>query len=91
MRLYELVVVLKSSLSETERKKLIDLIKSWFGDLKFAKEEDWGQKVLAYPIKRELSGSYLYFQLEGESVSSDFEKRLLSNEQVLRHLLIRKK
>lgn len=91
MRLYELVLVLKSSLSETERKKLIDLIKSWFSDLKFAKEEDWGQKVLAYPIKRELSGSYLCFQLEGESVSSDLEKRLLSNEQVLRHLLVRKK
>lgn len=91
MRVYELVLVLKSSLSEKEREKLIDTIKSWLKDVKVAKEEVWGQKPLAYKIKRELAGFYHKMDLELESVPSDFEKRLLTHESVLRHLLLRKK
>lgn len=91
MRLYQFVVVLRSSLSEAKQKKLLDLIKDWFKDLKILKEENWGQKVLSYPIKKEKSGHYVYLELEGNSIPTDFEKRLLREEDVLRHLVIRSK
>lgn len=92
MRLYDLVVILKASLSEAQRKKLIDTIKSWFKDGKVTKEESWGQKVLSYKIKKEDSGFYVLLSLESEvGASSDFEKKIFQNESVLRHLLIRKK
>ncbi|MBI2190062.1 MAG: 30S ribosomal protein S6 [Candidatus Levybacteria bacterium] len=92
MRVYELVMVLQSSLSEAQRKKLIDTVKTWLGDVKIAKEDEWGQKPLAYPIKKEIAGFYLLFNLEtNNSIPLDLEKKLLTNENILRHLLIRKK
>lgn len=92
MRAYELVLVIKSSLSETDRTKLLDTIKGWLPEVKVTKEDAWGQKQLAYPIRKETTGYYQVFHLEGEKgVPADLEKRILSNEQVLRHLLVRRK
>lgn len=90
MRLYELMVVLKTSLSEAERKKVITGIKDLVKDMK-VKEEELGQKPLAYKIKHELAGVYHILHLEGENIAEGFEKRLLANENILRHLLLRKK
>lgn len=92
MRIYELVLIFKASLSEAQRKKLAETVKSWLKEVKIAKEEDWGQKVLAYPIKKQDSGHYLFLSIEANSgVTSDFEKKLFVQEDILRHLLIRRK
>lgn len=92
MRLYELVLIFKSSLSEAQRKKIIDSIKSMLKDAKISKEEDWGKKALSYPIRREQDGYYSYIEAESNSsVAPDFEKKILANENILRHLLVRKK
>ena len=91
MRTYELVVVVKSSVKEADRKTLLDQIKGWLGVVKVSKEEDWGQKALAYPIKKEDTGHYFQFFLEGETFPKDFETRLLQNNNILRHLLLRTK
>ena len=92
MRTYELAVVLRSSVKEADRKKLVDTIKSWLQDAKITKEEDWGSKALKYPIKKELTGHYFYMLLESaKAIPADVEKRLLSEENVLRHLLVRTK
>lgn len=90
MRTYELVIIVKPSLSEAARKKVVDQIKAWLGSLKVTKEDDWGSKALKYPIKKELTGYYFDFMLEGETVPVDLEKRILGSEDVLRHLFIRK-
>lgn len=90
--MYELVLVIRPSLVEVKRKKLLETVKSWIKDVKITKEEEWGQKVMSYVIKRETSGYYVDWQFEGEdSVPSDFEKRILGQDDILRHLLIRKK
>lgn len=92
MRIYELVLVMKPSLSESDRKKLLESVKGLAKDAKVAKEEDWGQKPLAYKIKKEFAGYYVMMQLESETgIGSDVEKRLLNNDDVLRHLLLRTK
>jgi small subunit ribosomal protein S6 len=92
MRKYDLVMVLRSSLSDAERKKLIEGVKAHLKGMKFTKEEEWGQKPLAYTIKKELAGYYYLFQFETEnSVTEGLEKRLLTNDNVLRHLLLRTK
>ncbi len=61
------------------------------GDLKVAKEESLGEKNFSYPIKKEKSGFYYLLSLEGDNISVDFEKRILMQDEVLRHLLIRNK
>lgn len=91
MRSYELILVIKTSLTEALRKKLITAIKALLKDLKIVKENEVGQKGLAYKIKRETNGFYFDFVLEGETIPSDFEKKLLENENILRHLLLRTK
>lgn len=93
MRLYELVLVLRPTLSEADRKKLLTSVKDSLKDFaKIAKEEDWGQKPLAYKIKKEVAGVYHMFQIESEkAIKNDFEKSLFSNDNVLRHLMIRRK
>ena len=90
MRNYQLVVVLKTSLSEANRKKFVETIKSWIGEVKFTKEEEWGDKVLAYTIKRETSGFFENFVFEAkDDLAKDLEKRITASDNVLRHLLLR--
>lgn len=86
---YNLTLVLKSSLKEADRKKLTDAIKSLLGKAKIT-EREWGQKPLSYPIKKEISGLYINYSVEtDEIVPADFEKKLINNDQILRHLLLR--
>jgi ribosomal protein S6 len=92
MRNYQLVVVLKSTLSEANRKKLLETVKSYLKNAKFSKEEEWGEKVLSYKIRRESAGFYVNFLFElKDEMEKDFEKRLAANEDILRHLLLRVK
>lgn len=91
MRTYELVLVLSSSLTEANRKKLLETVKSWLKDVKITKEDDWGSKALKYAIKKELTGHYFDMILETpNAIPADFEKRVLSENNILRHLLVRK-
>lgn len=92
MRTYELVLIVKPSVSEPNRKKLLETVKSWLGKVKVAKEEDWGSKALKYKIQKDQTGHFYDFKLETESsIPVDFEKRLLLEGDVLRHLLVRTK
>lgn len=77
-------------MSEVNRKKLLETVKSYLKDAKFTKEEEWGEKVLSYKIKREVSGFYLNFLFElKDELTSDFEKKINASDNVLRHLLLR--
>lgn len=90
MRSYELVVVLRPSLKDAEKKKLIDGVKANLSGMKIVKEEEWGQKPLAYTIKKEVAGYYVQLKLETEeTIPAGFEQKLLNNDSVLRHLLLR--
>lgn len=91
MRIYELALVLVPSLSQIQRKKVVDAIKNYLKGLKVTKEEEIGEKTLSYKIKKEDTGYYMDFLFEGDSLPVDFERKLLTNEDVLRHLLIRRK
>ena len=89
MRQYKLFVVIRSSLKDADRKKLFDGIKDLLGKVKIGKVDEWGQKPLAYPIKREVSGVFAKIEFEGEQLAESLEKKLLANDNILRHLLLR--
>lgn len=86
-----MVLVMQPSLKEADRKKVLGQVKEWLGSIKITKEDDWGQKALAYPIKKEDAGYYYMLQLEGENLPSDMEQRVLRHENIIRHLLLRTK
>ena len=90
MRSYQLVLVLKTTLSEANRKKFLETVKGWAEGAKFTKEEEWGEKALAYTIKRVNSGFFQNFVFEVKDVlAKDLEKKITASDNVLRHLLLR--
>lgn len=90
MRTYELVLVIKPSVTEPNRKKLVETIKSWLPKVKITKEDDWGSKALKYKIQKEMSGHFYDIKMEAtEAIAADFEKRVMMQEDILRHLLVR--
>ncbi|MEK7517784.1 MAG: 30S ribosomal protein S6 [Patescibacteria group bacterium] len=91
MRSYELVLILKKSLSETQQKKIVEAIKGLLKGANFLKESELGQKTLSYPIKRETVGIYFDWVFDMQLIPSELEKKLLEDEGILRHLLIRRK
>lgn len=75
---------------------MLETVKGWLGKVKIAKENDLGQKALAYPIKKEDSGHYYILQLEAEDsadgfggVPKDLEQRILRTDGFIRHLLLK--
>lgn len=93
MNSYYLTLVLKAGLEEKERKILLDSIsKKIVGeDGKVEKEDLWGVRSLAYPIKRQTSGYYAHYEIQADPKNAKgLDKSLDLEEDVLRYLLIRK-
>lgn len=93
MRDYELVLVLSSLISEEEQKKLLDKVNGWIEKAKGRIEEvtGWGKKTLAYPLKKQPEGIYnlLTVKLSPAEVAP-LGKKILMEENILRHLLVKR-
>jgi ribosomal protein S6 len=86
---YALTMVLRSDLKDADRKKILDSFKDELKSAKVA-ESDWGQKPLSYPIKKEVSGHYVHWLIESpEVLPKDLDKNVMTNDGILRHLLLR--
>lgn len=80
-------------MDEKERKELLDSVtKRLVGeDGKVEKEDLWGKRPLAYPIKRQTSGYYAHFEIQADPKDAKIlDKSLKLEEDVLRYLLIRR-
>lgn len=95
MREYEVIVVLKPDLEDKARSDVIERVEGWLGysddDSTEAKAKHWGQRNLAYPIKKYTEGYYLLYDLELDPTKvNDIERNILYLDDVLRHLVVRK-
>lgn len=93
MKLYETGFLISPGLSEEETEKLIlqmaDVISQKKGHL--LKQERWGKRRLAYPIKRCREAFYVFFHYEGEpDVTAELERKFRQTEAVLRHMTLRR-
>lgn len=89
---YYLTLVLKADLEEKERKALLDsMVKKLTGeDGKVTREDLWGSKDLAYPIKRQTKGYVAHFELSADPKNvKSIDKVLKVEEDILRYLLVR--
>lgn len=72
---------------EKEIKKLKELMTSF--KIKLVKEEDWGEKTLAYPIKKNKTAHFYHWLLEiNPEILKDFKKNLSYNIKLIRYLLL---
>ena len=93
MNKYEIMFIVKPDLEETAIKKEADSLKKVLTNLeaKFVEEKAMGQRELAYEIKKYKNGYYLLFVVEASHEAvKEFDRLAGINENILRHLIIRK-
>lgn len=81
---YELTFLTKE---ETELKNIKELIESYKGTV--TSEEKWGERTLAYSIKKNHTALFYNFQFEIDRKSVlELKNKLNLNEKILRYLLL---
>lgn len=92
MRPYELTVLLHPDLeidADAPIAKVEKLITDAGG--KVTKRDNWGKKRLAYPVKKQQFGIYVYFELDlTPDAVRQLETQLLITEEVIRFLIVSK-
>ena len=91
MKNYEIMFIVRPTLSEDDVKKVVkdfsDIITKNGG--KVTKEENMGQRELAYEIKDFKSGYYFVFEVESkdDKAIKEFDRLALINNDIVRHLI----
>jgi small subunit ribosomal protein S6 len=89
---YEIGFIITPDANEEEVKKIIESIS---GTIKKAKGviesiDEWGRKKMAYPIKKNPEGYYVFIQTEVDgAIIAELERRLKQMEKVLRFITLR--
>ena len=93
MRNYEIMFIVRPTLSEDEIKKVSNnfakVIKDNGG--KVTETKEMGQRELAYEIKDFKSGYYFVFEVEAndDKAIKEFDRLALISEDVIRHLIVK--
>lgn len=94
MRNYEVMFIVKSELDEAAQKSVAEDIKKIFtsNGAKVKDETDMGVKELAYEIDHHKTGHYYLFNVESKDSKAvdEFSRLAIINENVIRHLVVRK-
>lgn len=98
MRNYEIMFIVKATLSEDEITKVADSFKATLENLgsKVTNVDAWGQRTLAYEIKKgsevHKSGYYYVYQVEAEDDKGirEFDRLAGISSDIVRHLIINK-
>ena len=92
MKKYEMMFIVKSTVEENVASATVENIKNIVTSMKdeITKFDDLGNKKLAYPIKKEVTGSYyvMYFNANNELIS-ELDRKARIDESILRHLIIK--
>ena len=91
MRNYEIMFIVKPTLSEDETKKVVENFGKILTDngAKITEQKEMGQRELAYEIKKFKSGYYyLYFiEAENDEAIKEFDRLAGISSDVIRHLI----
>ena len=91
MRQYETGFVLSPTLSEEETAQFVQQMAEVVAQKKgrMVKQDVWGKRRLAFPIKRFQEGVYVFFTYEGAGdVSAELERRFKQTDSVIRFMTI---
>lgn len=90
---YEIMFIVKNTIDDEAVKKEADALQALItGDEgKIVEFKEMGKRKLAYPIKKELTGTYFVMTVEAKAETvTEFDRKARLNENVLRHLIIKK-
>ena len=92
MRKYETIYILRPTLSEDEITKVVENTSQIILDEKgtIIELNKWGMKKLAYLIKKESQGYYVYCEYAGSPAAvAEIERKFRIDDSVLRYLTIK--
>lgn len=87
MREYELVFIVHPDLDETAFTEVVNRVRTWIEEDggEVAKIDLWGKKKLAYPIRKQTEGQYVFMQTKMKpTFGVTLERNLRFLEPVLR-------
>ena len=93
MTKYEIMFIVKATLDENALNNMTKEVQKLITDnkSKVIEFKDMGRKKLAYPINKEVSGFYYLMNVEAtHEVIQEFDRKLRINENILRHLILKK-
>lgn len=90
MRQYEVAFIVHPELDETAFKEVLDRVQGWItdGKGKVVKVDLRGKKKLAYPIRKQTEGQYVFLMTEMEpTFCTTLERNLRMQEPVIRFMI----
>ncbi|MDY4611383.1 MAG: 30S ribosomal protein S6 [Sphaerochaetaceae bacterium] len=91
MRNYEFTVIFDANEEKTAAG--MEIVSKAFADagVEITRQEDMGVKILAYPIKKQEKGHYVYFEMNADPASiRGFEQAFLLSAPILKFLFVNK-
>lgn len=91
-REYETVIILRANTNKAGILELVHKMQAVFEKFsaRLIKIENWGSRTLAYPIRRQSTGIYLYWRfLGGSDIVHEFERNLKLSDAILRYYTVR--
>jgi small subunit ribosomal protein S6 len=91
MELYESLFIIRPSVSDEETNALIDKMKGVAErtGAQFIKAENWGRKKLAYEVRRERKGTYVYFYFKApNNTVGELERAYRLEDNIIKFLTV---
>lgn len=89
---YEMMFIVKTTVDEATVKNSIENLKSVITSMKgeITEEKDMGQRQLAYPIKKEITGFYYVVNFNATSeIVNELNRKAKIDENIIRHMIIK--
>jgi small subunit ribosomal protein S6 len=93
MRNYEVVVIFHPDLDETALNAIIEKVKAWITEAGGTIESTdlWGKRRMAYIIRKQREGQYVYIQAAMTPVfTNELDRNLRLTEPVMRYMITAK-
>jgi small subunit ribosomal protein S6 len=91
MELYESLFIIRPSVSDEETNALIEKMKGVADKTgaQFIKSENWGRKKLAYEVRRERKGTYVYFYFKApNNTVAELEHAYRLEDNIIKFLTV---
>ena len=91
MRKYESIFIANPDLSEEERQPLLDKLDNLIskGQGLLVKMNEWGQKRLAYEVKKQTRGYYVQMEFCGDGILvMELERNMRLDDRVLKYMTV---
>jgi small subunit ribosomal protein S6 len=93
MRNYEVILIVHPDLDETALKGVLDRVQGWIQDSggSIDKLDQWGKRRLAYSIRKQREGQYVYMETQfAPTFSAELERNLRFLEPIMRFSIVSK-